>query len=455
MVNNASPLTGIARTAAPRAAGKTLPGVAEGGADFSTVLTNLMELFQSLFQGSIPSAPVPSAERSFEHDHSPDLVSSLPSPRSPGSSEDRKEPADPEAPEDVRSGLRRQIERKLEEFSAETDPASYDEIRRLVEGLQERGMVGEESGQPGTVVDDIMHRLADLKKYDGGGTSLPTDPSAPEPSAPVLNPDAVEPDPVPSAVASRTLEGSPSASAESSDSQGLPVPDVQDVVVETVSTEQVSSQPGQTPAPQEALAASLSAASAAVVAEGGEPEAVRSSSPAVRGTEPVGTVSKEGAGAAAGASTEVARPQGRTRVEFVERILRAAKLTQSQGQAKLRIVLQPPHLGNLKVQLNLRDHVLHGTITVDDGSTRDMVRSHLSSLRESLEQQGVRVGEFQVDVEQRFGQPSRESSADGHPRPASPRPVEPAPEWRAAEPFAGGVVTSMRSHRLQVIDLVA
>ena len=34
--------------------------------------------------------------------------------------------------------------------------------------------------QPGTVVDDIMHRLADLKKYDGGGTSLPTDPSAPE-----------------------------------------------------------------------------------------------------------------------------------------------------------------------------------------------------------------------------------------------------------------------------------
>ncbi|MHC4605418.1 MAG: flagellar hook-length control protein FliK [Planctomycetota bacterium] len=141
------------------------------------------------------------------------------------------------------------------------------------------------------------------------------------------------------------------------------------------------------------------------------------------------------------------------RVEFVERIVRAAKLAESKGQTKLRIVLRPPHLGRMKVQLSVEDHVLQGRIQADQSATRELILNHMQELKESLEQQGIEVGDFQVDVEQGAEQPAQDFQREPDEAPESPPSGTPGIGQAGADSEDGSVW--VRSARLQVLDLVA
>jgi hypothetical protein len=88
--------------------------------------------------------------------------------------------------------------------------------------------------------------------------------------------------------------------------------------------------------------------------------------------------------------------------EMIERIIKAARLTRLNGQTRLRVTLQPPQLGELRVELSIRMKVLSGVLQVENNSAREVVLANLASLRESLEAQGIRVGELTVAVRQGF-----------------------------------------------------
>jgi flagellar hook-length control protein FliK len=97
------------------------------------------------------------------------------------------------------------------------------------------------------------------------------------------------------------------------------------------------------------------------------------------------------------------------RAEMVDRVVKAARLAQSRGTARLRLTLNPPRLGELRVELTVRNHVLGAAFQAESAAARELILGHLESLKEALEAQGLQVGEFQVHVENGFAQAERGS----------------------------------------------
>ncbi len=90
---------------------------------------------------------------------------------------------------------------------------------------------------------------------------------------------------------------------------------------------------------------------------------------------------------------------------YIERVVRAARLTQGREQTRIRIMMTPPRLGSLRVDLSVRDRVLTGNLRVESAEAKQLVQSHMDDLREALLKQGLQVGEFQVTVDQGYQKP--------------------------------------------------
>ncbi len=120
----------------------------------------------------------------------------------------------------------------------------------------------------------------------------------------------------------------------------------------------------------------------------------------------------------------------------------------------MRIVLNPPNLGSLRVNLVVRDHVLHGTILAESLAARDLILDHLPQLKENLQQQGVQVGELEVNVEQGNEQASQQFQSDADREAPSFSSIAP-PETRSERSEPNEAEPRIRSAQLQVLDLVA
>ena len=70
------------------------------------------------------------------------------------------------------------------------------------------------------------------------------------------------------------------------------------------------------------------------------------------------------------------------------------------GARKSEISLQlvPESLGRVKVKLTVTDGILTGRIVVQNDETRALIQSNIVRLQENLEQQGIPVSKFLVDV---------------------------------------------------------
>jgi hypothetical protein len=119
------------------------------------------------------------------------------------------------------------------------------------------------------------------------------------------------------------------------------------------------------------------------VAKGGE-EALRVAAAGPSSTAP-----------AAGAKL-VPEAAGVANAEVVDRILRASRLVQSRGISRLRLVLEPPELGEVRLDLTLKDRVVHGAFSTDAPAAAEAVLARLAELKDALERRGLRVGELSV-----------------------------------------------------------
>jgi flagellar hook-length control protein FliK len=71
------------------------------------------------------------------------------------------------------------------------------------------------------------------------------------------------------------------------------------------------------------------------------------------------------------------------------------------GREELRLRLDPPHLGRMQVEIEMKNGRLSARIGVEHEAARQQVEQQLSSLREALEAQGLKPHSLEVNVQER------------------------------------------------------
>ncbi len=127
-----------------------------------------------------------------------------------------------------------------------------------------------------------------------------------------------------------------------------------------------------------------------------------------------GQIAKEAAGV---------RPAERILPEVVERIVRAAHVTLREGSSEMRLRLNPPQLGSLRVDLRVTDGVLTGRLQTESAAAQMAVSSQIEQLKSTLAEQGIAVGALEVTLSP-DARASAESEGSGERRGADGAPRE-------------------------------
>lgn len=146
---------------------------------------------------------------------------------------------------------------------------------------------------------------------------------------------------------------------------------------------------------------------------------------------------------------EVRQSQQSRQLDFIDRIVRAARLSRGHSVSRLKLTLDPPNLGSLKADLSVKDGVLKASLEAPSAAVRDMILANVSDLRQALEQAGIQVGDLQVSVREHGQHGARQEGRDG-------------PDG-FADPFdRPGVLTQQGTERIplrplvyQMLDVVA
>ncbi|MCW2925853.1 MAG: Flagellar hook-length control protein FliK [Thermoleophilia bacterium] len=83
---------------------------------------------------------------------------------------------------------------------------------------------------------------------------------------------------------------------------------------------------------------------------------------------------------------------------IAEQLATRLKLSQASGGTQVQLNLKPRELGEVSVQMHIRDGVVAATVLVDRAETLDTLQTNLDDLKKSLENQGLSIQEFSVDV---------------------------------------------------------
>jgi len=84
--------------------------------------------------------------------------------------------------------------------------------------------------------------------------------------------------------------------------------------------------------------------------------------------------------------------------EIYNDIVRQFSITLSKGGGEARITLNPEILGNLRMNLKLNNHEVNAFFIVDNPLVKELLLSRVDMLQQSLFQQGMNLGSFQVEV---------------------------------------------------------
>jgi flagellar hook-length control protein FliK len=115
----------------------------------------------------------------------------------------------------------------------------------------------------------------------------------------------------------------------------------------------------------------------------------------------VNTVSASGPQAGAAAPTlRTAKPEGPLAPSSVDRVAAAVKAQASLGGGRVKMLLHPPHLGALRIEVAIRDGVVFARMETDSQAARHSLQQHSFELRQSLEEQGLSLGSMSVSVSQ-------------------------------------------------------
>lgn len=83
---------------------------------------------------------------------------------------------------------------------------------------------------------------------------------------------------------------------------------------------------------------------------------------------------------------------------IAEQLATRLRLSHAAGGSQVQLSLKPRELGEVTVQMNVRDGLVAATILVDKADTLRTMQTNIEELKRSLEGQGLTVQEFSVDV---------------------------------------------------------
>ncbi|HOW73135.1 MAG TPA: flagellar hook-length control protein FliK [Phycisphaerae bacterium] len=117
-------------------------------------------------------------------------------------------------------------------------------------------------------------------------------------------------------------------------------------------------------------------------------------------------------GSAKNAATTEEAALDPSRAESIEKLARVLRSQLGTRNSSMSLRLDPPELGSVRIEVRMQDQTLTVKFQVDTQAGHNVLQSRLDALRQTLEQQGVRVD--QVTVEYRPQQSdSSQQSRDG------------------------------------------
>jgi flagellar hook-length control protein FliK len=90
--------------------------------------------------------------------------------------------------------------------------------------------------------------------------------------------------------------------------------------------------------------------------------------------------------------------------ETIDKIVKSMTMAVKRGESEVRIMLQPARLGNVRIEMQVKDGVLNASFETQTQAARHAISNGLPQLKAALESQGIEVGGFNVSVEQESGQ---------------------------------------------------
>lgn len=152
---------------------------------------------------------------------------------------------------------------------------------------------------------------------------------------------------------------------------------------------------------------------------------------------------REGAG-----DTTSLSPQERTR--FVQRVANAFQAA-SQHEGEIRLRLSPPELGQLKLEISIKQGVLTARMEADTPEARQVLLENLPQLRERLAEQSIRVEKFDVDVRDEGAQHQTDEQSDRAQRHKTRRQGENLESEATQTPHAASTPSALGSDQLDIV----
>jgi flagellar hook-length control protein FliK len=100
----------------------------------------------------------------------------------------------------------------------------------------------------------------------------------------------------------------------------------------------------------------------------------------------------------AGGKNDLNAASGRAAIsdQVREAILGRVDEVNRTGRAEIRLRLEPPELGTVRVHLSQCEEGVHGRVVVQEETTRQLLEAQLPALRHRLAEAGISLGRFEV-----------------------------------------------------------
>lgn len=98
----------------------------------------------------------------------------------------------------------------------------------------------------------------------------------------------------------------------------------------------------------------------------------------------------------AGETVRPARPRPLHGDGIIRQVLEQVQVKLGKGQSEMRLELKPEHLGPLSLKVSIEDGLVTANFTVARGVVKEVLQANLAELRNALEQQGLKVDQFNV-----------------------------------------------------------
>ncbi|MDR2137030.1 MAG: flagellar hook-length control protein FliK [Synergistaceae bacterium] len=126
-----------------------------------------------------------------------------------------------------------------------------------------------------------------------------------------------------------------------------------------------------------------------------------------------GVMARRGGGDVGGESLALAKETPLARNEALrEGLDNVVRFIRVSGEQKAALIVEPPALGRVSVELTHNTGGLEASIKVGSEQARQLIQDQLAQLRWSLAQQGVQLTHFSVDVEQENGRREQDRNSE-------------------------------------------